>query len=343
MTLLITRDFDAGTAGASAAAEFSAVLGTAPVYHAPSAATGALGVRFVGSAGSSRGEMIVASSSTLWISFYLTIESVAPTNVYFALWRNGANNVGDLRMNTGTTTLTMRDNTSAISGTTTQALGIGTHRISIRSTPGSGTGHELRVYIGSNRDGTTPDFTATGAATAGGQAALTSVLLGVITSTTWSLGMDRLRIDNASEPAGYVFVPTPTAQTFQAATATGWTATGGTALAVLSDADDATYLTSSVSPSDLVLGPLVLRPIEAPEGDFTVTVRAQRVDASTASLVPTLRDSGGSVIATAATVNPGTSIGDLTVTFTAASISGVTQAQWRSGLLRVQLAATAAA
>ena len=340
MAAILSRDFDAGTAGSSAAAEFDNTLGTAPVYHAPSAVTGPLGCRFVSTAGSSRGDFTFSAATTVWVSFYITVESAPAANVYIAEWRNGATKIGDIRMNSGATTLTMRDNNTAISGITTPALGVGQHRISIRITPGSATGHELRVYSGANLHGTSPDFSATGAATAAAQTQVTSVLLGIITSSTWSFGVDRLRLDNAVEPAGFVQLST---LTLQSVTASGWTATGGTPLEVLSDSDDATLLTSDGNPTNLVLGPLVLRPIETPAGDFVVTVRASRVDASSASLVGTLRDASNAIIASASAVNPGTSPSELAVTFTAASIAGVTQTQWRSGALRVQLAATATA
>lgn len=336
MTTLLSRSFNGGTAGASAAAEFTTTSGAAPVYHVASAVEGGMGCRFVSSAGLSRGDITIASSGTAWVSFYITVESAPPAISYISEWRNSGVKVGDLRMNTDRT-LTMRDGTTAIAGVTSPALPVGQHRIAYRVTPGSATGHQLRVYLGANKDGTTPDFNAQGAATSAAQTAVTTILVGINTSSTWSFGIDRLIIDNLSEPG-----PAETPLSFTAATATGWTATGGAALAVLSDADDATYLTSSVNPSGQVLGPLVVPAIETPAGDFVVTVRAQRLDSTSGSMVGTLRDSGGTVIATASSVTLGTAMADVLVTFPAANLTAVTQSQWRSGLLRVQLAVTAA-
>jgi hypothetical protein len=128
--------------------------------------------------------------------------------------------------------------------------------------------------------------------------------------------------------------------TFPTVDATGWTVTGASAQAALADSDDATYVTSSASPSGQTID-LTLQPIETPTGDLTVSVRASRIDATSASIVGTLRD-GGTTVATAATVNPGTSPGNLTVTFPQGNISGVTEAKWRAGTLVVRLAVTAA-
>ena len=133
----------------------------------------------------------------------------------------------------------------------------------------------------------------------------------------------------------------PTATlTFPTVVATGWTAIGGTAQAALADTSDATLITSPTTPTSSPVD-VTLQPIETPTGDLTVTVRADRTGGATsASIVATLRD-GATVIATAATINPTGTTSDLTATFLAANISGVTQAKWRAGTLVVRLAVTA--
>lgn len=154
-------------------------------------------------------------------------------------------------------------------------------------------------------------------------------------TSTWNQSAERLVFAvnvSAAPPAETLTFPT--------VDATGWTVTGASAQAALADTDDATYVTSAVSPSGQTLD-LTMQPIETPAGDLTVSVRAARVNATSASIVGTLRD-GGSTVATAATVNPGASAGDLTVTFAAGDISGVTEAKWRAGTLVVRLAVTAA-
>lgn len=114
---------------------------------------------------------------------------------------------------------------------------------------------------------------------------------------------------------------------------------GSPVIEVLGDGSDLTYLTSAVGPVSQTFD-LTLEPINPPAGDFVVTVRAARIDAVSASIVGTLRD-GATVVATAATVNPANTVGNLTVTFTAASIAGVTTQKWAAGTLVVRLAATA--
>jgi hypothetical protein len=148
-------------------------------------------------------------------------------------------------------------------------------------------------------------------------------------SRRWAANLVSLKVAGSS----------PSTLGFAAVQATGWTVTGGAAIDVISDALDSTYLTSSVGPSSQALD-LTIQPIETPTGDLVISTRANRVDATSASIVATLRD-GTTTVATAATVNPGAAVGDLTITFPSADISSVTQTKWRAGTLVVRLAVTA--
>lgn len=123
---------------------------------------------------------------------------------------------------------------------------------------------------------------------------------------------------------------------------TGWTATGGTVQAVLADALDSTYITSSDAPAGLLLDG-VLQPMAGPGTgqDVTLTVRAQSLAASSASLVGRLYD-GTALVATTASVPVTSTLGDVALTFPAAQVAAMPAATWLSGA-RLTISATAVA
>jgi hypothetical protein len=117
----------------------------------------------------------------------------------------------------------------------------------------------------------------------------------------------------------------------------GTVAVGGSALAAESDASDATY-TESVTGG---ISDRTLPSIQPPAGNLVVTLRTLRSGGTSGTYTVTLRDGGTTVAtATAAPASPGTSAGDQVFTFSAASISGVTQAKWASGTLKVRAVAS---
>lgn len=342
----LVEDFTTGPDGASVlgASIFTAANATGTgtsTFSSAHALDGQYGCLFPVSPDFALRRVDFGYKAVVWLSYYIKPLANAASNTAILNFYGDTTKIGDLRFFGGGTTLNLRSiNTSAWTAANPLALNQW-HRVAVLISPNNGAGVlRVRIYSGAQLHSTTPtedsgNITATALVTS-----LNNVRMGTASvDATLTYAIDRVRGDDAAEP-GPLLLTGPL--TFQAATATGWVSTGGPALDVLSDADDGTYLTSSANPSGLVLGPLVLHPIEAPVGDFVVTVRASRVDASSASLVGTLRDAGGAVLATAAPVNPGTTVGDLAVTFPAASIAGVSQEQWRSGALRVQLAATAA-
>jgi hypothetical protein len=119
---------------------------------------------------------------------------------------------------------------------------------------------------------------------------------------------------------------------------TGWTATGGTVLAVLSDASTATYVTSTDNPTSVVLDLQAPR-LAPPSGNFTVQVDARRLGSTSGTLVAKLYD-GTTLRATVTGVAvPATTFGAANITFLAANITAVTG--WTTGV-RVVIEATAA-
>lgn len=113
----------------------------------------------------------------------------------------------------------------------------------------------------------------------------------------------------------------------------GATAVGGSASAVLSDTNDATYIADGIVD-------LTLPRVEPIVGDLEVTIRDSRgIDAPVGELGLTLRD-GATTVATA-TVDPASASatpGDRVVTFPAAAISSVSDAKWLAGTLKIRSA-----
>lgn len=143
--------------------------------------------------------------TTLWTSWYWKTPSVAPAAaVTVANWfgNSGANLGGALRLNTDMT-LAIRD-ASTSRYTTPSPLPVNTWvRVSVKAIPGSASGHRLRLYVGANRHGLTPDYDSTDvAATNGTNTNVDTFFVGLITNGANTIYLDRLRGDNASEPAG---------------------------------------------------------------------------------------------------------------------------------------------
>jgi hypothetical protein len=119
-------------------------------------------------------------------------------------------------------------------------------------------------------------------------------------------------------------------------TSTGWTPTGGTVLGVISDGADGTLITSSANPSALLLDG-ILTPAAVPAGDLLVTVKMDKVNATTGTMVAKLYD-GVTLRATVSGVAIPNTAAPVPILFPAASISAVTG--WATGV-RLTLEATA--
>jgi hypothetical protein len=135
-------------------------------------------------------------------------------------------------------------------------------------------------------------------------------------------------------------VPHPAVPFAAVETGGGWTVTGPSAQEALADSDMATLITSPNDPTAATRN-MTLPPITPPDGDLKVIVEADRVGATSASVSATLLD-GATVVATAPAANIPVIAGDVTLTFPAASLTGVTEAKWWAGTLVVRYSFTAA-
>lgn len=312
-------------------------------YSTTNVAAGALAGYFLnGSAGSAYARAVVAGHTQHYWRAY-TVLTTTTANMIIARW-NLAGTAGlVLRFNSTSGKLEVRNASATLTNGTTTKSFVANEKFrwellyNLSTTAATAT---LRLFYGANLHGTTPDETldATGVTTtATADQADFGNISGVPSAGSY---WDEIK----GSTLGWIGPPAqPTAQVFGDVTAVGWTPTGGTATEVLADNQDSSFLTSPDVPTSSVVD-LELLPMEKPAADFTVTVRAQRVNASGGTIVATLRTSDGTQIAGtgSVTVNPSATVGDLVITFPAASIdTEVTQAQWRSGTLLVRLACTA--
>lgn len=141
-----------------------------------------------------------------WLSFYLKLPAMPATDSYPMIWFDGSGGrIGDLRFNAGAGSLLLRDNFGAVlAASTVLPLNVW-HRVAIRVQPGSATGHQLRLYLGENRHGDTPDFDSGGLpATAAGRTNVGRWRFGLISGLSVNFKIARQRVDNAAEPAPIV-------------------------------------------------------------------------------------------------------------------------------------------
>lgn len=150
-----------------------------------------------------------AASSLAWLSWYFKLPATPGSDSYFMGWFDGAGaRIGDLRFNAGATTLLLRDNFGSVLAASA-AIPVGEwHRVSLMVQPGSATGHQLRLYLGANRHGSTPSYDSGGLpATAAARTSVARWRFGFISGTGVDYKIARQRVDSAVEPPP-ISVPT---------------------------------------------------------------------------------------------------------------------------------------
>ncbi len=203
MTQNIALDFESGAntvAFTTGTSGFSSLSGTTPT-GTTTAHQGSIACQFATTTATSIGRFDLVSTGTEWISFYFRT-AAAWVQVPIARWFQGTVIVGDLRLDTAGT-LTLRDNATGVFTSTTVLAANTWYRLSVKVIPGSSTGHQLKIYAGANLDGATATEDSGGkACTASAATAVDNVRWGVLSSSTNTVIVDRIRGDNATEPAG---------------------------------------------------------------------------------------------------------------------------------------------
>lgn len=199
MAALITENFEGGTHGAVINSTNSTVASNVglPTFTNAGPIEGALCADFDAAGAQKMIRFDHAAASLAWYSFYVWSESRPAEPTYLASFFGGTNKVGDLRV-AADGTMAVRDNNAAVITTTTALTVNAWNRVALRVTP-NGT-LQLRMYVGANLHGTTPDYDGSGNSSR--DFALDNFRVGVVTSGTWHLKIDRVRADSAAEPAG---------------------------------------------------------------------------------------------------------------------------------------------
>lgn len=210
MSQIIAQDFNAGPNGSTATTVqvgASSTTGSGGVYDNTDPIEGAFCLKFGPTTGSIRWDY--AAAGTVWHSFYFKTPAAAPAgNETIANWFLGTTQVGSLRMQSDMT-VAVRDVSSATVSTVSPLPPDTWVRGAVKVVPGSPTGHVVRLYVGANKHGSTPDYIITTSATNSGASATDNVRIGAVTGGL-TYYVDRLRSDNATEPAGMTGVGPPT-------------------------------------------------------------------------------------------------------------------------------------
>lgn len=200
----LTENFEGGandTVITTANTIFDNKSGTATVTFNNDAKEGSLSMQVVASAQDAILRADLTASSTLWICYYLKIVSAPSTPTAITNWFSGTTKIGDIRL-AADMTIGLRDGNASLWTSSALALNVW-HRIAIKVTPNTATGHRIKIYSGANLDsGTASQDSGNLSATAAAVSSVDNVRFGLISADTATLRFDRLRGDDAAEPNG---------------------------------------------------------------------------------------------------------------------------------------------
>ncbi len=195
-----------GTQGANITTSNTPTLartsGTAATFDSATAKTG-MAAKVQTSGSLSLNEFDYTAVEDAWHVFYLNIVAYPSANTSFAaVWNGTTAAASNLRLNSAGE-IQLRNGSFTLQSTST-ALDLGLHRLAYRvrsSSVGAG-GLELRIYSGSNIDGTTPSQTITGSS-ASGPTTVSNFRFGCTTSGTINVAFDEFHIGDVE------WTPTP--------------------------------------------------------------------------------------------------------------------------------------
>lgn len=211
----LSADFEgaAGAASAGAIGATSITGGGTATFSTTDPKQGSSDLQVTATASTVLARWDFTGVTTFWCVFYMKTPSAAPSAAFtIANWLDsaGALTVGALRLNTDMT-VSLRDGSTAVWTSPTPLATNAWVRIAIKAVPGSSTGHRCRVYTSSAGNASTPDMDSGDVqCTNGGAANVGSWRIGISSSATTTLHIDRQRADNATEPAGLTTGAAPT-------------------------------------------------------------------------------------------------------------------------------------
>jgi hypothetical protein len=204
----LSQDFE-GTDGATATPASLAATQTTGAgtfqYSAADPKQGSTCLQLVGGTGIAADVIYdFTAATTFWLGFYVKITALPAAAFTLASWwgNAGANQSGNLRINPDGT-LAIRDLTTA-KWTSVDPVPINAwFRVAVKAIPGSATGHRVKLYTSSSGNGTVADQDSGDVtATNGAATNIDRLNIGVVTNGPVTVFLDRMRADNASEPAG---------------------------------------------------------------------------------------------------------------------------------------------
>lgn len=203
MATLLTEMFEGGSPGQDITpsnSAFSNIVGATPTYDSD-AIEGNLSAHFNPANQQSMGRADFPAQTSAWVSFYIKTPLQITTPTYITSFFHGNTRIGDLRLAVDGS-LAVRDNFNAVITTPSLLQPDKWARIALRIEPGAVAGLHLRAYTGSNLHSTTPSNGSAGqtAASTVAATAIDNYRLGVVTASDADILLDRIIIDNSTEP-----------------------------------------------------------------------------------------------------------------------------------------------
>lgn len=142
------------------------------------------------------------SQTTVYFQFYFLIDSTSSANSVYMNWRKAGVRIGELRLDAGAQTMTIRDNATARATSGTIALGTW-HRAVVKCIPNTSTGHRLKLFLGSNIEGSTPDYDSGDvSATLAGQTSCDEIVFGFLAGSDMHIHIAGVHVETTDPTTG---------------------------------------------------------------------------------------------------------------------------------------------
>lgn len=157
--------------------------------------------------GTSFNNFTFTQQSATWVGFYFMLLSNSTSITYWMSWFDASVvKIGDLRFNAGASTMSLRDNNTAVATSPTITLNTW-HRAAVFCQPGSASGHQLKLFLGTNLHGTIADYDSTlVAATSSGTSNIAQIRFGMLSGSDVHYRIARMRVDT-TEPTPIGLIP----------------------------------------------------------------------------------------------------------------------------------------
>jgi hypothetical protein len=199
---LIDEDFEGGSNGAAlttGTASYDTEVGTDLVFSSAQAHEGSLSAHLDTTAAQGFIRWEGLDSADTWFVFRVFVPSLPSGNRYICgVDTSSGTKIGDVRIESNGSVVARNGYTAVVDSGATVLTTNDWHRIAIRYHPNTTGGVELKLYLGSNVDGTTPDFSGSGNSTVVGN--VDRFFIGSTTNDDMDIYFDLVEGSSTAEP-----------------------------------------------------------------------------------------------------------------------------------------------